>query len=37
MESYLSRLPEGWFPATPEEAERLHAELQKELPPGHML
>lgn len=34
----LPKLPEGWF--YPEDADigsRLHAELQRELPPGHLL
>lgn len=30
-------LPEGWYEATSEEAKSLWEELQKELPPGHLL
>jgi hypothetical protein len=30
-------LPEGWFYATEEESKALWKELQKELPPGHIL
>jgi len=30
-------LPSGWYYPTEGEAERLHAELQRELPPGHLL
>ena len=30
-------LPDGWYIADIEESERLHAELQKELPSGHLL
>ena len=32
-----SRLPDGWFASDPEHADLLHAELQRELPPGHLL
>ncbi len=34
---YLERLPEGWFPSDPNHAGALYDELQKELPPGHIL
>ena len=30
-------LPEGWYYATSEESKALWIELQKELPPGHLL
>ncbi len=30
-------LPEGWFVSDTEEASIRHAELQRELPPGHIL
>ena len=30
-------LPEGWFESDSEEASIRHAELQRELPPGHIL
>jgi len=30
-------LPEGWSTPDPDEARRLHEELQRELPPGHLL
>ena len=30
-------LPEGWYYATSEESKSLWEELQKELPPGHLL
>ena len=30
-------LPEGWLPASEAESKALHAELQKELPQGHLL
>ena len=30
-------LPEGWFASDSEEASIRHAELQRELPPGHLL
>lgn len=30
-------LPEGWFYPDAETVELLHAELQRELPPGHLL
>lgn len=30
-------LPEGWFESDSEEAATRHAELQRELPPGHLL
>jgi len=30
-------LPEGWLPANGSERKTLHAELQKELPQGHLL
>jgi|SRR5882724_11842958 len=30
-------LPTGWYYPTEGEAEGLHAELQRELPPGHIL
>jgi hypothetical protein len=34
----LPALPEGWFcPEDPAIAASLHAELQRELPPGHLL
>ncbi|EDY85193.1 hypothetical protein VDG1235_4828 [Verrucomicrobiia bacterium DG1235] len=33
----ISKLPEGWYTATDEEAERLHRELQKELHSEHLL
>ena len=32
-----NQLPEGWFLADAEEARRLHVELQRELPSGHLL
>jgi hypothetical protein len=36
--SNLPALPEGWFyPEDPAVAASLHAELQRELPPGHLL
>ena len=31
------KLPEGWFYPDSETADGLHAELQRELPPGHFL
>lgn len=37
MKGYMSKLPDGWYPASAEESERLHTELQKELPNGHLL
>ena len=30
-------LPEGWFASDPEDASNRHAELQRELPTGHLL
>jgi hypothetical protein len=30
-------LPEGWFWPDADEARSLHAELQREMPPGHLL
>jgi hypothetical protein len=30
-------LPEGWFRPDMDETRSLHAELQRELPPGHIL
>jgi len=30
-------LPEGWFYPDQAVSQRLHAELQRELPPGHLL
>jgi hypothetical protein len=30
-------LPDGWFWPDADEAQGLHAELQRELPPGHLL
>ena len=30
-------LPRGWFPTSETESKALQAELQKELPPGHLL
>src|SRR6185437_1560158 len=35
--SNLPALPEGWFYPDAAIAESLHAELQRELPPGHLL
>jgi hypothetical protein len=32
-----SPLPKGWFASDEEASERLHKELQTELPPGHIL
>jgi hypothetical protein len=37
MSTLPASLPEGWFPSDLEKAGLLHAELQKELPPGHIL
>ncbi len=31
------KLPAGWFPVDEEDSVRLHAELQRELPAGHIL
>lgn len=36
-ELFLQQLPEGWFRSEGEVAVALHAELQRELPPGHLL
>jgi len=33
----LNRLPAGWFPSDPERASLLKAELDRELPAGHIL
>jgi hypothetical protein len=30
-------LPEGWYSADPDAAKNLVAELQREMPPGHLL
>jgi len=32
-----SKLPEGWFLSDSEQAANFHAELCRELPPGHIL
>jgi hypothetical protein len=37
MKGYLDNLPEGWFPTDPKRAETFQAELQRELPAGHLL
>ena len=37
MKRYLNNLPEGWFPTNPKRAETFQAELQRELPNGHLL
>jgi hypothetical protein len=37
MNTLPATLPEGWFPSDSEEAARFYRELQKELPPGHLL
>jgi hypothetical protein len=35
--TYRPELPAGWHYPDAAESERLHAELQRELPPGHSL
>jgi hypothetical protein len=37
MKRYLDKLPKGWFPTDPKRAETFQAELQRELPNGHLL
>lgn len=37
MDELLSRLPGGWYITASEEAKSLHSELQREIPPGHLL
>jgi hypothetical protein len=37
MKTLPSPLPEGWFHSDEAEAARLHEELLRELPPGHLL
>jgi len=34
---FLELLPDGWFATPPDRAELLTAELQRELPPEHLL
>jgi hypothetical protein len=34
---FQENLPEGWFIAEADESARLHNELQRELPTGHVL
>ncbi len=35
--AFRAKLPEGWFLSDPEQSALLHAELCRELPPGHLL
>jgi len=36
-EPFRPSLPEGWYYPSQQDGKDLHAELQKELPPGHLL
>lgn len=35
--AFDAKLPDGWFLSDPAQAAKFHAELSRELPPGHML
>ena len=37
MNGFPQPLPDGWFESDSEESSVRHAELQRELPPGHIL